>query len=171
MNRSNNGRKILNFILMIVKMLYPYWIFMGAAAIVKIFFDNSFNVETNSFIINSHNISSSDLLAITTFLFGTILTFDMHHYDQIEPKYESLEQKENEKGKIKKFKVETLTHLMGISVLNISFIIQFFISFDSGKAWFTSEELVLTTFFADIVYLAFSLARQFGKWLENLRND
>lgn len=171
MNRSNKGRKILDYLFMMIKMLYPLWIFVGAAAIVKIFFDNSFNVETNSFVINSHNISSSDLLAITTFLFGTILTFDMHHYDQIEPKYESLEQKEKDKEKIKRYKAETLTHLIGISVLNISFILQFFISFEIGEPWFTSEEIVLTTFFADIVYLAFSLARQFGKWLENLRKD
>ena len=153
-----------------VKMLLPIWIIIISCVLVKVLFKDAWNESESWFYINGHTIPSSDLLAITTFLFGTILTFDIHHYDQIEPKYQDKDEQIGDKDKYRIYKGEVLAQLIGISVMNIALILQYFISFRGMAFGFTSEELLLAAFFGDILYLVCSLTRQFAKWLENLRN-
>ena len=98
------------------------------------------------------------------------MTFDIHHYDQIEPKYQDKDEQIGDKDKYRIYKGEVLAQLIGISVMNIALILQYFISFRGMAFGFTSEELLLAAFFGDIFYLVCSLTRQFAKWLENLRN-
>lgn len=58
---------------------------------------------------NNYSITVSELIMINTFLIGIILTFDIHFYDQVEPKYQDKSKvEENQDPKNENINIQSL---------------------------------------------------------------
>ena len=160
----------------------PFLIFIASVIVVKVGLKNCYDYENKVYVINNNNFNMSDLIAILTFLFGTILAIDIHYYDQIEPKYKENKKNENDDEyeeddySLKSFlegdkfkRVVGVTHIVFISIMNLAYIIQTFLSFSlSIFTFILSNELILiAVLFTDIFYIILCLGRQIYKWCEN----
>lgn len=125
----------------------------------------------------------SELIMINTFLIGIILTFDIHFYDQIEPKYHNKNQlKENPDDEPetankystirlffkRNYNLTIIVNIVSITIINVTTILQYYLV-AINPIGFTVEEELMALFFTNWIYVVFSIFRQFNKWLSNNR--
>ena len=124
-----------------------------------------------TYIINNNSFSISDLLAILTFLYGIILTIDIHYYDQIEPKYGDNGPIEEQFFEGNRFKRTVgIFNIMIISLFNIIIIAQAFVAFNNLQI-ISIENLLIILLFTDVFYVILCLVRQIKKWLDKYNED
>ena len=120
---------------------------------------------------------------INTFLIGVILTFDIHFYDQIEPKYfdkSKLKERQDKElentntfSNVKLFFKQNynliiIVNIISITFINVTTILQYYLV-AVDPIWCSVEEELMALFFTNWIYVVFSIMRQFNKWLNNNR--
>lgn len=120
---------------------------------------------------------------INTFLIGIILTFDIHFYDQVEPKYRDKSEDEENRDKIitsanrystikrffkRNYNLTIIINIVTITIINVTTILQYYLVAVNPK-WCSVEEELMALFFTNWIYVVFSIMRQFDKWLKNNR--
>ncbi len=153
---------------------------IGVCNFIPCEFDESIN---GFYYYNNHSITVSELIMINTFLIGIILTFDIHFYDQVEPKYPDRSiVKENQDEIIENtnkysiirlffkqnYNLIIIVNILSITIINVTPILQYYLVAINPK-WCSVEEELMALFFTNWIYVVFSIARQFNKWLKNNR--
>lgn len=191
--RFRKAQQIIKLILLIILYfaiaMFPFITFgiflIGVCNFIPCEFDESIN---GFYYYNNHSITVSELIMLNTFLIGVILTFDIHFYDQTEPKYyiesnaeenQDDEDQDIEIDNTEKFSTIRLffkrnynstiiTNIVLITLLNVTVILQYYLIAINPKTFSVEEEL-MALFFTNWIYVIFSIFRQFNKWLKNIR--
>lgn len=182
--RSSKALQIIKLILMIIVYFtvafFPIITFILFLVGVCNFIPCEFDKTINGFYYyNNHTITVSELIMINTFLIGIILTFDIHFYDQVEPKYNDKENQNNSIENTNKFSsirlffkqnynLTIIVNIVSITLINVTSILQYYLVAINPK-WCTVEEELMALFFTNWIYVVFSITRQFNKWLINNR--
>ena len=169
----SRAKIVFKNILLVTYILSPVLVYLLSIIVVKYLIPLEFNAEDNIlYYYNNHRVNISDLISMCVFLFATILTFDIHYYDQIEPKYLRGQNPEDiAKNTNKRTRTITICHILQITLTNLWAIVSYF-TLIIDTIWATSEELIMALFFTDWVYLILlSLSRQLKKWFDNLKDE
>lgn len=169
-SRSNFDYRMF-FKVNLVGILSHFSLLVFCILAVKLRFYFDVDQSDNSLMyFNDNPIEYSTVFELNTFLFGIILTFDMHYYDQIEPKYDLDNQTEYEFNKmiykrtfflIKMFVIITMNVLS--TVFNLTWI---------KLSWYTPTEMLATTLYINFFFVSTDfIMYQLMLWWNRIKQD
>ena len=139
--------------------------------LVKIFYSDIYDAEQKLIVVNGNSFSTGELIAVVTFLFGIILTFNIHYYDQIEPKYSNLGEGQENTSDYFFERSSQIFNISMLTIINTLIVVQNFTAFRKFYFLVSAEQNLLILLFTNFTYLLICVIKQVEKWGENLRKD